>query len=160
MAGVGLGILQFALSIVIAGVMLANAQKSADFARQFFARLIPGSGDNFVTLSEQTIRSVAAGVIGVALIQGALIGLGLVVMEVPGAPILIIAVVLLGIVQLPATLVTIPIIIWAWATRDPLPAVLFTIYIVPAGLADNVLKPLLLGRGVEAPMLVIFRSGY
>jgi predicted PurR-regulated permease PerM len=136
--------------------MLANAQKSADFARQFFARLIPGSGDNFVTLSEQTIRSVAAGVIGVALIQGALIGLGLVVMEVPGAPILIIAVVLLGIVQLPATLVTIPIIIWAWATRDPLPAVLFTIYIVPAGLADNVLKPLLLGRGVEAPMLVIF----
>jgi predicted PurR-regulated permease PerM len=75
---------------------------------------------------------------------------------VPGAPILIIAVVLLGVVQLPATLVTIPVIIWVWGSQETLAALLFTIYIVPAGLADNILKPILLGRGVEAPMLVIF----
>jgi predicted PurR-regulated permease PerM len=155
-AGVGLGVLQFALSIVIAGVMLAHAQGAADFARNLFARLIPGAGAAFASLSEQTIRSVAAGVIGVALIQAALIGVALIVIDVPGAPIWIIAVVLLGIIQLPATLVTLPVIIWVWGSQDTLTAVLFTVYIIPAGLADNVLKPILLGRGVEAPMLVIF----
>lgn len=155
-AGVGMGILQFALSIIIAGVLLANAATGSEFAGRIFGRLIPGSGDSFVVLAEQTIRSVAAGVIGVALIQGALIGAGLLLMGVPGTPILITAVVLLGIVQLPATLVTIPVLIWVWGSQETLPALLFTIYIIPAGLADNVLKPLLLGRGVEAPMLVIF----
>jgi len=155
-AGVGMGILQFALSIIIAGVLLANAATGSQFVGRIFGRLIPGSGDSFVVLAEQTIRSVAAGVIGVALIQGALIGAGLLLMGVPGAPILITAVVLLGIVQLPATLVTIPVLIWVWGSQETLPALLFTIYIIPAGLADNVLKPLLLGRGVEAPMLVIF----
>ncbi len=155
-ASFGMDILQFALSLVIAGVFLANAQSASEFARRLFARLIPGSGEKFVPLSEQTIRSVAAGVIGVALIQGVLIGIGLMVMGVPGAPVLILAVVLLGIVQLPATLVTVPVIIWVFGSQETLPAVLFAAYIIPAGLADNVLKPLLLGRGVEAPMLVIF----
>ncbi len=155
-AGVGLDILQFALSLVIAGALLANASTGAEFARRLFGRLIPRNGEKFVPLSEQTIRSVAAGVIGVALIQAALIGVALIIMGVPGAPILIIAVVLLGVVQLPATLVTIPVIIWVWGSQETLAALLFTIYIVPAGLADNILKPILLGRGVEAPMLVIF----
>jgi len=155
-AGTAMGVLQFALSIIIAGVMLAHATGAARFARRFVRRFVPESRTDFVRLSEQTIRSVAAGVIGVALIQAALIGLGLIVMGVPGAPIWIIVVVVLGIVQLPATLVTLPVLIWVWGSQETLPAILFTAYIIPAGLADNVLKPLLLGRGVEAPMLVIF----
>lgn len=155
-ASAGMGILQFALSIIIAGVLLANASSSAAFARQLFVRLVPQSGDEFTKLSEQTIRSVATGVIGVAFIQAALIGVGLVVMDIPGAPVWIVVCVLLGIVQLPATLVTLPIIVWVWGSHETLSAALFTAWIVPAGLADNVLKPILLGRGVEAPMLVIF----
>lgn len=63
---------------------------------------------------------------------------------------------MLGIVQLPASLVTIPVLIWVWGSQETLAAALFTAWIIPAGLADNVLKPILLGRGVEAPMLVIF----
>jgi predicted PurR-regulated permease PerM len=122
-----------------------------------FARLYSSTArTDFATLAEQTIRSVAAGVIGVAFIQAALIGIALIVIQVPGAPIWIVVCILLGIVQLPATLVTLPIIIWVWGSHDTFAAALFTAYIVPAGLADNVLKPILLGRGVEAPMLVIF----
>lgn len=155
-AGLASGVLQFALSIIIAGVLLTHTAASATFARRLFERLLPGSGAEFTKLSEQTIRSVATGVIGVALIQGALIGVAFVIMGIPGAPIWIIAVILLGIVQLPATLVTVPVIIWTFGAYDTLPAAIFTAWVIPAGLSDNVLKPLLLGRGVETPMLVIF----
>jgi predicted PurR-regulated permease PerM len=155
-AGVGMGVLQFALSIIVAGVLLAHSQGATGFMRRLVRRVVPGSTTDFTTLAEQTIRSVATGVIGVALIQAALIGVALVLVGVPGAPIWIIAVLLLGVVQLPATLITIPIIIWVWGSQEPLVATLFTIWVIPAGLSDNVLKPLLLGRGVEAPMLVIF----
>lgn len=155
-AGVGMGVLQFAFSIIIAGVLLAHAEGAAAFARRLFERLVPTATTDFAKLSEQTIRSVATGVIGVAFIQAALIGVGLIVIQVPGAPIWIVVCILLGIVQLPATLVTLPILIWVWGSQDTVAAVLFTAWIVPAGLADNVLKPILLSRGVEAPMLVIF----
>jgi predicted PurR-regulated permease PerM len=156
-AGIGIGVLQFAFSIIIAGVLLARAEGAAGFARRLFARLYaPTTTTDFATLSEQTIRSVAAGVIGVAFIQAALIGIALIAIQVPGAPIWIVVCILLGIVQLPATIVTLPIIIWVWGSHETFAAALFTAYIVPAGLADNVLKPILLGRGVEAPMLVIF----
>jgi len=155
-AGVGMGIIQFALAIIIAGVMLAKSEGGASFARQLFTRLTPSAAAKFVTLAEQTIRSVAVGVIGVALIQAALIGVALIAIGVPGAPIWIVVTVLLGIVQLPASLVTIPVLIWVWGSQETLVAALFTAWIVPAGLADNVLKPILLGRGVETPMLVIF----
>jgi len=155
-AGMGLGVLQFALSTVIAGAMLAHAEGGAAFARKLVKRIIPGTAADFVTLSEKTIRSVAVGVIGVALIQAALIGLALIAIGVPGAPIWIIVTVLLGIVQLPTSLVTIPATIWVWGSQETLAAVLFTAWMIPAGLADNVLKPILLGRGVETPMLVIF----
>ncbi len=155
-AGVGMGVLQFAFAIIIAGVLLAHAEGAAAFARRLFERLVPTATTDFAKLSEQTIRSVAAGVIGVAFIQAALIGVGLIVIQVPGAPIWIVVCILLGIVQLPATLVTLPILIWVWGSQDTVAAVLFTAWIVPAGLADNVLKPILLSRGVEAPMLVIF----
>jgi predicted PurR-regulated permease PerM len=155
-ASVSKDVLQFALSILIAGVFLAKAEGAAGFARKFFNRFIPATDWDFAAMSEQTIRSVAVGVIGVALIQAALIGVALLAIDVPGAAILIIATVLLGIIQLPATLITIPIIIWVWGAHETLTAAIFSAYIIPAGLADNVLKPLLLGRGSDAPMLVIF----
>jgi len=155
-AGAGAGLLQFALSIAIAGVLLANSRAAGEWSRSLFARIMPARASDFSSLCEATIRSVATGVIGVALIQAALIGVALVAIGLPGAPIWIIAIVLLGIVQLPASLVTVPCLIWVWGSHDALPATLFTVWVIPAGLADNVLKPLLLGRGVAAPMLVIF----
>ena len=102
------------------------------------------------------MRSVATGVIGVAVIQSGLAAVGLFAIGAPGAPVIVLACLLVGVVQLPTLIVLLPVIIWAWSTADTLPALIFTIWSLLAGLSDNVLKPILLGRGVEAPMLVIF----
>ncbi len=148
-------ILLFALSIVIAGVMMAKFKQSHDVAHAIAKRLAGDRGPGLVDLSAATIRSVAKGVLGVAFIQAMLCGIGMLVMGIPGAGIWALLCMLLAIVQLPPLLVMAPIIIWAFAHYDTTPAVLFTIWSVLSSSSDTVLKPLLLGRGVEVPMLVI-----
>jgi predicted PurR-regulated permease PerM len=103
------------------------------------------------------VRSVAIGVIGVAFIQALLLGVGFIFAGVPGAGPLAIVVMVLGIVQLPATLVSIPVIIYLWVGGDASTTsnIIFTVYLLVAGLVDNVLKPMLLGRGVDVPMPIV-----
>jgi predicted PurR-regulated permease PerM len=86
-----------------------------------------------------------------------LLGLGFIFAGVPGAGPLAILVMVLGIVQLPAALISIPVIIYLWVGGDASTTsnIIFTVYLLVAGLADNVLKPLLLGRGVDVPMPII-----
>jgi predicted PurR-regulated permease PerM len=94
--------------------------------------------------------------VGIAFIQMLLIGIGFVVMGIPGAGLLALAVLLIGIMQLPATLITVPVIVFVMVTRGVGSATIaFAVYEIVAGLADNVLKPVLLGRGVAVPMPVI-----
>ena len=116
----------------------------------------PGKGPSIATLCTATIRAVAQGVVGIAFIQMLLVGVGFVLMGVPGAGLLALAVLLLGIMQMPATLITVPVIVFVFATRGSTSAtIVFAIYVFVAGLVDNVLKPLLLGRGVDVPMPVV-----
>ena len=102
-----------------------------------------------------TIRSVVNGILGVALIQASLVGLGFMVADIPGAPILTLIIFFLAIIQLPPLVIVLPVIIYAFPSMDTGAAVIFTIWSLLAGASDNVLKPLLLGRGVDIPMLVI-----
>jgi len=95
------------------------------------------------------------GVIGVAALQSFLIGIGLVIAGVPGASLITLAALLLGIIQIGPTPVVIPVIIWAWFAMDTVAALLFTVYIIPVNLIDNVLRPLLMGRGLDTPIVVI-----
>jgi predicted PurR-regulated permease PerM len=114
------------------------------------------NGPQIAELCTATIRAVAQGVVGIAFIQMLLIGIGFVLMGIPGAGLLALAVLLLGIMQLPATLITIPVIVYVIATQGvSAMTVIFSVYVFVAGLADNVLKPLLLGRGVAVPMPVV-----
>jgi predicted PurR-regulated permease PerM len=84
------------------------------------------------------------------------VGLGFVLKGVPGAGLLALAVLLLGIMQLPATLITVPVIAYVFATEGPsTTTIIFAVFVFVAGLVDNVLKPLLLGRGVDVPMPVV-----
>jgi predicted PurR-regulated permease PerM len=150
-----IGLAQFAASIVIAGVLLANRRAGARLAEDLFRRLAPVSGDRLLLLSQQTIQSVAVGVLGVAVIQSTLAGIGLLVAGVPYAGVIALVCLVLGIMQLPVGVVLIPIVIFR-VVQDPSTAnVLLAAYMVFVGLVDNVLRPLLLGRGVEAPMLVL-----
>jgi predicted PurR-regulated permease PerM len=151
------GVLQFIGSLIIAGIMVAYAQPGSRAMLRIFERLAGAArGARLQALSTATVRSVASGVIGVAVIQALLLGSGFIVAEVPAAGLLTILVLLLGIAQLPALLVTLPVIGYLWWSGDSATAnVIYTLYLIIAGSADNVLKPLLLGRGVDTPMPVI-----
>jgi predicted PurR-regulated permease PerM len=104
-----------------------------------------------------TVRSVAAGVIGVAFIQALILGVGFIFAGVPWPGVLALVVMLVGIMQLPALIISLPVIAWLWTGGDASTthSIVWTIYLLVGGMADNVLKPMLLGRGVDAPMPVI-----
>lgn len=157
-AGIGLGILQFIASLIIAGILMAFGQSGAQGSLAIFSRIVGnGRGATFTKLSTQTIRAVAQGVLGVALIQAIIIGFCLIIAGVPWAGALSAIVLVFGIAQLPAVIVTLPAIGYIWSSGDygSIEATVYSVLLFVAGLSDNVLKPLLLGRGVEAPMPVI-----
>jgi predicted PurR-regulated permease PerM len=155
-AGAGATVLQFVISVIIAGVLLVYAGSGTRAVERLSVRLIGGeAGRKFADMAGATIRSVAQGVLGVALIQAILAGLGLVVMGVPYAGLLTLAVLLLAIVQLPTIIVLAPVILYVFSTAATVPAVLFTIWSLLVGISDSFLKPLLLGRGLDIPMPVI-----
>jgi predicted PurR-regulated permease PerM len=152
---VGLSVVSFMASVVVTGFLLCPAPKLVGAVRAFAHKVNPSSGERFVVLAGATIRNVARGVIGIAVIQTALAGVGLVVADVPGASILTFAVLVLAIVQVGAALVLLPLIVWSWFTMDVTAAILFTAYMVPVNIIDNILRPIVLGRGLRTPMLVI-----
>jgi predicted PurR-regulated permease PerM len=155
-AELGGGILKFVLSMIIAGFALANTAASSPRIRRIARRLAGANGERIVQLMESTIRSVATGIVGVALIQTTLAGIGLVVAGVPGAGLLALAVLFLCIVQLGPALVMLPAAAYVFSTADTLTASLFLAWTIFVLVIDNVLKPLLLSRGVDAPIFVIF----
>ncbi len=155
-ASAGFGIVMFALSIVIAGVLLSYGEQATHTARRIARRLVHERGDELVKLTRNTVESVTRGILGVALIQGLLAGIGLLVAGVPAAGLWALLVLLMAVVQLPTLLLLGPIIVYVSATSSTTIAVLFALWSLAVGLSDNVLKPMLLGRGVDVPMLVIF----
>ena len=114
-----------------------------------------GRAAQLVTLTAATIRGVALGVIGVALIQSTLLGAGFFAIGLQAAGPLTLIALLLGVMQVPLILLTLPVVGYVFATESTQAAVIFLIWNVIVGLSDNVLRPLMLGRGVEVPMPVI-----
>jgi len=154
--GMLLGALQFVISIIIAGALMLSADSGHRTARNIFASLMGDeTGDKMTNLSVLTIRSITKGVLGIAIIQAAAAAVGLVVMDVPAAGLWALAVLIVAIIQLPPWLVLAPIAVWVFSVAEPVPATIFGVYMLVVSLADMVLKPLLLGRGVDTPMLVI-----
>jgi predicted PurR-regulated permease PerM len=157
-ASIGGSMLLFLASFIIAGIIIAFGQSGARSADAIFDRIVGSRrGEQFAELSTATIRAVALGVLGVAFIQAIVIGLVLMIAGVPFAGVLAMIVLVLGIAQVPALLVTLPVIGYIWMSGDygTGAAVVHTVLLFLAGMLDNVLKPLLLGRGVDAPMPVI-----
>jgi predicted PurR-regulated permease PerM len=156
MAGAfAVGVLQFVLSIIIAGVFLVGAEGGYRMTLTFTSSLVGDRGRALTDLTVATIRSVAKGVLGVAIIQSLLASIGLVAMGIPAAGIWTFIILMLAIMQLPPILVLGPIAVWVFSTAEPVPATIFTIYSILVSFSDAILKPMMLGRGVEIPMLVI-----
>jgi predicted PurR-regulated permease PerM len=155
-AGAGVALLQFVLAICIAGALLANSAAAGRATRSVAKRLAEKRGLEFVAVAEKTVRSVASGILGVALIQALLAGLGFLVAGVPAAGLLTLICLIFGVIQLGVVIVLIPVVIYLFSTADTVTAVGFLIWAVLVAPVDNILKPILLGRGVDVPMLIIF----
>jgi len=157
-AGIGGGILQFIAALIIAAIIMAFGAAGERGSRAIFERVAGiERGAEFTRLATATVRAVAQGVIGVAFIQAIVVGLCLLIAGVPWAGVLAVVVLVLGIAQVPALLVTLPVIAYIWMSGDygTVAAVVYSVLLFVSGMADNVLKPLMLGRGVDAPMPVI-----
>jgi predicted PurR-regulated permease PerM len=157
-ASIGGTMLLFLVSFLIANIIMAYGASAARSTHNIFSRLAgPSRGPALERLALATIRAVALGVIGIAAIQALLVGLALLLAGIPIAGVLAIVALVLGIAQVPALIVTLPVIIYIWSSGgySTGAAIAHTIILLITGMADNVLKPLMLGRGVDVPMPVI-----
>ena len=153
-----LALVLFFVALLIAGFMMARAEQGAHLMGRLLGTFADHQrGEELQDLVVATIRSVSNGVVGVAFLQALALGIGFLVIDVPAAGVLALAVLFLGVLQLPSTLVVLPVLAWMWLGSDgsTLGNALGTLYLVVAGAADGVLKPYLLGRGVETPMPIV-----
>ena len=151
-----MGILMFVISLLIAGGLMTYAESSGAAAQRLFVRIGGATpGGEWASLSVATVRSVLQGVVGVAIIQAVLCAIGLFAFGVPGAAIWSAVILFFAIAQLPALIIVAPIIAWAYSSSDGTSATIFAVWMLLAGASDNILKPILMGRGLDIPMPVI-----
>ncbi|MFL4974227.1 MAG: AI-2E family transporter [Microvirga sp.] len=155
--GLATGELAFVLSFAIAAVLVAYGEGATKFGRRLLERVTGSTtrAAQLVTLTAATIRGVALGVVGVALVQSLLLGIGYFAIGLKATGLLTLAALVLGIVQVPLILLTLPVVVYVFATDSTTAAVIFLVWNVVVGLSDNLLRPLMLGRGLEVPMPVI-----
>jgi predicted PurR-regulated permease PerM len=151
----GLGALQFLVAVVVAGFFFPYGPQLVAAVRGFLFRIVPEQSEHFLDLAGATIRAVSQGVIGVSVIQALLAGIGFKLAGIPSAGLLAFAVMLLAIVQIGAAIVLLPVIVWIWIDKDVTTALLLTLFLGVVGVIDNILKPLVMGRGLTTPTLVI-----
>ena len=156
-AGLFMAVLVLVLAIIFAAICLAYAVPLRAYVARIFARITGDrqSGEHYMNIIAATVKSVANGVIGVAFVQALLVGIGFFAVGLPGAGLLSLLAMALGVVQFPVLLITLPAIIWAFAVKSTTVAIIFTVWSIIAGLSDAFLKPLMIGHGLEVPMPII-----
>jgi predicted PurR-regulated permease PerM len=149
------GLFEFLGAVVIAGLLLSPGPRLVQWARSILRRISARHGDEFVDLIGATVRNLARGVIGVAILQALLAGVGFIVVRVPAAGFLSLLVLIFGIVQIGPAIVIIPVVIWSWLTLSTTTALIFTVCMIPVMLLENVLRPIIMAHGLKTPMIVI-----
>ncbi len=148
-------ILIFAVSVIVSGSLFLYGPRLTKRIHSVSMSIAGPRGYGFVNLAGATIRNVARGVIGIAILQALVIGVALIVADVPHAGLLTFVVLILAITQIGTGLAVIPLIIWFWVTKDTTTAVLFTLSMVPVGVLEHAIKPIAMSKGLDTPMLVI-----
>ncbi len=157
MAGnAGLNLVKFIVAVVISGFLFVPGRAMVIATKHMLSRVATERGEEFIDTAGATIRNVSRGVIGISLLQTLLAGVGLLIAGVPAAGLLSFLILILGIIQIGPTIVLIPLVIWSWFTMTTAAAVVFTAYMLIVGLSDNVLRPLVMAKGLSAPVPVIF----
>jgi predicted PurR-regulated permease PerM len=154
-ASVVFGLFEFVAAIVIAGFLYAPGPQLAHSLETLLRRIFGDRSEEMLKLASSTIRNVSRGVVGVALVQSFLAGVGFLAAGVPAAGFLTLITLVLGIVQIGRSILLLPVIVWSWIAMDLTKTLIFTAYMVPVGLVDNVLRPIVMARGLSTPMPVI-----
>jgi predicted PurR-regulated permease PerM len=149
------GILELLASIVIAGFLFSRGPQLVGALSAFVGRALSHRGREMVQLAGSTIRNISRGVVGIALLQSILAGAGFVAGGIPAPSVLAFLVLLLGLIQIGPTILILPIVVWSWTAMETTHALIFSTYMVLVGLMDNVLRPILMARGLTTPMPVI-----
>jgi predicted PurR-regulated permease PerM len=152
----GMVFLQFLLTIVIAAIIYANGERAAAGVKRFGRRLAGARGEDSVQLAGQAIRGVALGVVVTALAQSVAGGIGLAVAGVPFAAILTAVMFMLAIAQLGPLLVLAPAVVWVYWSGSTGWGTFLLIWTVAVGMMDNFLRPVLIKKGADLPLLLIF----
>jgi predicted PurR-regulated permease PerM len=150
----GINLVKFIIAVVISGFLLIPGASLIHSVKNVLSRLAAARGEEFVDLAGATIRNVSRGIIGIAILQALLAGIGLLFAGVPAAGLFSFLVLVLGIFQIGPSVILLPLIIWSWFAMNTTMAVLFTLYMVPVNLLDNILRPLV-AKGLSTPMPVI-----
>jgi len=153
--GFGMVLVQFLLTVAIAAIMYAKGERATATVIRFGVRLAGARGEKAVRLAAQAIRGVALGVVVTALLQSAVGGIGLAIAGVPFASVLSAVMFMLCIAQIGPALVLLPAVIWMFARDDPAWAVFLLVCSVVAIGMDNVIRPVLIRRGADLPLLLI-----
>ena len=151
---VGTNLLKFIVALVISGFLFIPGPSLIHSVKNIFGRVAAERGEEFVDLAGATIRNISRGIIGIAILQALLAGIGLLFAGVPAAGLFSFLVLLLGVIQIGPSVILVPLIVWSWFAMDTTTAILFTLYMVPVNLLDNILRPLV-AKGLKTPMLVI-----
>lgn len=143
------------ISILIAGVFMFSADSGYKGSVKFANRIMKGKGESLINMCTSTIRSVVKGILLVAIIQTILAFILFSIAGLPAAGVFAFIVLIAAIIQIPVLLPMIPAIIYAFSALETTPAILFTVFALLIALSDNFLKPMLLGKGLETPMIII-----
>jgi len=152
----GLMVLQFMLIVIITAILYSMGETAARGVRRFARRLAEDRGESSVVLAGQAIRAVALGVVVTAVAQSTAAGIGLAVAGIPYATVLTAIIFILCIAQLGPVFVLAPAVGWLYWTGDPVWGTVLLVWAVVVGLMDNFLRPLLIKRGADLPLLLIF----
>jgi predicted PurR-regulated permease PerM len=143
-------------ALIISTFLMLHAEAGYSFALKFFQRISdPIKGEVYCHDARDTIRNVVKGVVLVALIQASLAGLGFVLIGLPAPGLWALLIFVVAVMQLPASIITLPLAAYVFSYANTGPAIVFAVYSVMIGFVDNILKPIYLGRGKDIPMLVI-----
>ena len=152
----GLVALQMLLTVLIAAILYSSGELAARGVILFGRRLAGDRGEEVVRLAGGAVRGVALGIVVTALAQTVLAGVGLAVAGVPFAALLTALILVLCIAQVGPLVVLVPAVIWLYWTGASGWGTALLIWSVGVGMLDNFLRPLLIKRGADLPLLLIF----
>ncbi len=156
-ADLGEAVLEFLVAIVITGILYVTAEPATATLRRLVGRVGSQREVDLLDLAAQTIRGVAAGVIGSAFVQGVFASVGLLIAGAPAPVLLGFATFLTGVIQLPSALVLLPMAAWLGWHGDTWQAVFLVVWALAfVGTIDNVVRPYLISQGADLPFLLIF----